>query len=412
MSTVAALWLIVPGGVFAAQAQPVGDIVLEKADVQGLTRTMEETILELLPRPLPGVYSKAELREFERRVRNLSLFDFVSVSVDDAILRVHVQEKWTLVPIVSYTSGKTAQDVSVTGGLAEHNIGGTGTQLGGLFNYSQRGPNVELWLSEHGLRPNRGAREVKVFYNVNGFRFPNSPDEWHRDRLGAELEWKGPYWYHNPLRWEIVARSYREIVSDAPQGAPPNGYYIGIALELMWDQYHWHDLMPSGYRLTFELRPGYFLGPNQNRHELRLRGLAAQPLGERTVLAVNVMAEGVNAGNPNHSVLIGSQVGVRGLQDNLYRNRAQTYANLELRHAIPLSTRVALQLVGFSDLGAFQGLDVHGRAGEWIGAANVGTGFRLIPTFLSNTMLRVDFSYLLQPSPTTFVQFGITQYFQ
>ena len=42
-----------------------------------------------------------------------------------------------------------------------------------------------------------------------------------------------------------------------------------------------------------------------------------------------MVAEAVNnSRNPNHSVLMGSIAGVRGLSDNLYRNRAQTYLNL------------------------------------------------------------------------------------
>jgi hypothetical protein len=33
------------------------------------------------------------------------------------------------------------------------------------------------------------------------------------------------------------------------------------------------------------------------------------------------------------------------------------------------------------------------------------------PTFLSNTLLRVDFAHLFAPSANSLVQFGITQYF-
>ena len=164
---------------------------------------------------------------------------------------------------------------------------------------------------------------------------------------------KGPFSYWSSLRYEVVVRTYRELIEDQPGTHPPNGYYIGIAPEVTWDRYHWHDLVPSGYRIALELRPGYFLGPNQNRHEGRLRYLQGIPLGAMTVLMVNGVAGAVNAGNPNHSVLIGSVVGVRGLSDNLFRNRAQSYTNLELRHAVALAPRWALQGVVFSDFGTF-----------------------------------------------------------
>ncbi len=127
---------------------------------------------------------------------------------------------------------------------------------------------------------------------------------------------------------------------------------------------------------------------------------------------INAVVEAVNkSGNPNHSVLLGSIAGVRGLSDNLYRNRAHAYSNLEFRHAIQLAPRWAVQGVVFSDFGAFQTFTDQGNVRDWRGAVNVGAGFRIIPTFLSNTLLRVDFAHLFSPSPNSLVQFGITQYF-
>src|SRR5690606_12202132 len=121
------------------------------------------------------------------------------------------------------------------------------------------------------------------------------------------------------------------------------GYYVGLIPELTWDRYHWHDLVPSGYRLALEFRPGFFFGANQPRHEVKVRYLHAIPLGEASVAMINGVAEAVNnSRNPNHSLLLGSITGIRGLPDNLYRNRAHTYANVELRHAIKVAPRWAL----------------------------------------------------------------------
>lgn len=384
---------------------------IEKAEIHGLIHTREDTITGLLVRPIPASFSPAEILEFERRIRNLSLFDRVSVAVTEGVLTVDVQEKWTLSPILNFTSGSSLQDLNATAGLVEYNIGGTGTQLGGQFNYSQRGVNIDVWLSQHSFHPTRWAKEIKGSYNVNGIRFSDSASSWNRNRIGGEFELKGPYSYVSPLRYEVVLKMYRELVEDATGPQPPNGYFIGIAPEATWDRYHWHDLVPRGYRIALELRPGYFLGPNQNRHEGRLRYLQGIPIGEMTVLMINGMAEAVNAGNPNHSILIGSITGVRGLPDNLFRNRAQFYSNVELRHAVPLAPRWSLQGVVFSDFGTFQPFADDGLVRSWKGAANIGAGLRLVPTFLANTLLRVDVAQLFTPFVTSHVQIGITQYF-
>lgn len=386
---------------------------IERISIEGLLHTKADTIVRLLPRPVPGDFTRAEVDEFERRVRNLSLFDHVDVTREERNLKVIVQEKITLAPILNFTSGSSAKDLNATVGLVEYNLFGTGTQLGGQFNYSQRGPNVDVWLSQHAFEPERWAKEIKGSYNVNGIRFADSTSTWNRNRVGGEVELRGPYRYGSPLRYEVVIKAYREVIEDEKGiPRPPNGYYVGVIPELTWDAYHWHDLVPRGYRIALELRPGFFFGANQQRHEGRLRYLQGIPLGSRTVLMINSVAEAVNdSGNPNHSVLIGSIAGVRGLSDNLYRNRAQAYTNLEFRHAVQVAPRWALQGVLFSDFGAFQSFTETGTPRAWLGAVNVGAGMRLIPTFLSNTLLRIDAAQLFSPSPNSLVQIGITQYF-
>ncbi len=387
-------------------------MVIENTEVRGLIHTKEETIWKLLPRSVPGEFTREELAEFERRIRNLSLFDHVAVAIQDHRVVVDVHEKFTLSPILSFTSGTSVKDLNATGGLVEYNLDGAGTQLGGQFSYSQRGPNVDIWLSQHAFQPDRFAKELKGFYYSNGIRFADSANSWTRNRIGTEVELKGPYAYGSPLRYEVVFEMYRELIDDQKTIRPPNGYYVGIAPEIAWDKYHWHDLVPKGYRVILELRPGYFLGPNQARHEARVRYLQGIPFGASTVLMVNSVAEAVNnSGNPNHSLLLGSITGIRGLSDNLYRNRAQAYTNLEFRHAIPLAPRWALQGVVFSDFGTFQSFTEEGKTRSWLGAVNVGGGLRLVPTFLANTLFRVDYAQLVAPSPNSLVQFGITQYF-
>jgi hypothetical protein len=398
----------------AANGMAEGETVsIETVQIEGLIYTKPETIVRLLPRSLPAEFTRAEMEEFERRVQNLSFFDRVQVTRDGPIVTVDVEEKITLAPILEFTSGTSVKDLDATVGLVEYNLFGTGTQLGGQFNYSQRGPNVDLWLSQHAYEPGRWAKEIMGSYNVNDIRFADSASTWNRNRIGGGLEVKGPYQYGSPLRYEVLVKVYRELIEDE-KGVPrpPDGYYVGVSPELTWDKYHWHDLVPSGYRIALALRPGFFFGANQQRHEAELNYLHGIPLGSTTVLMINSVAEAVNnSGNPNHSVLIGSIAGVRGLSDNLYRNRAQAYTNLELRHAIQVAPRWAVQGVLFSDFGTFQSFTDEGNLRDWQGAVNVGTGMRIVPTFLSNTLLRVDVAHLFSPSPNSLIQFGITQYF-
>lgn len=60
--------------------------------------------------------------------------------------------------------------------------------LGGQFNYSQRGPNAEVWLSQHAFQPDRYAKELKAFYHSNGIRFPDATTNWTRNPFLVRIE--------------------------------------------------------------------------------------------------------------------------------------------------------------------------------------------------------------------------------
>ncbi len=134
-------------------------------------------------------------------------------------------------------------------------------------------------------------------------------------------------------------------------------------------------------------------------------------LGPKTVLKIAGHVAIVNPGDPNHSLLLGSQQGVRGLSDSLYRNFAHAFTNIELRHAFQLARRWFLQPALFTDAAAFQPMNARGDRERWIAGLNTGGGLRLIPTALVNVLLRVDAAWLHLPEPGWLIQGGISQYF-
>jgi outer membrane protein assembly factor BamA len=111
-------------------------VIVDTIHVDGLIYTRPEVIVRLLPRAVPGTFTRFEIEEFERRVRNLSLFDQVLVMRDARTLKVAIREKITLAPILDLTTGSSLKDLNATVGVVEYNLGGTATQLGGQFNYS------------------------------------------------------------------------------------------------------------------------------------------------------------------------------------------------------------------------------------------------------------------------------------
>lgn len=385
--------------------------VIERLQISGAKRTQYEAFVTLLPRVPPAWYDDAELEEFARRLSNLAIFDHVAVERAGTELHIVVREKWTLIPEFSLATGKSAADLAIEVGATEHNIMGRGARLEVSVARQQRGFNFVVGLNDHLYGQRRWARGVVLSYTTSSFRF-----EGGQGWLVNVPKWVA--WTSSPpllsryLRYQTGLTLQREQMTQVRPGAsPPNGYALQVGMGLTYDRYHWHDLTPHGISLSVAVGPGFLAPAAQPRHFAELTLRAALPVARRLVLATRVMASVNSRGNPNASSLVGSIQGVRGLSDSLYRNWAQAFANVELRQAVPVLDRLAVQAVLFADAAAFQRLSPAGSRAERVTALSLGTGLRLLPTFIAEAVLRIDVARLLMPAQVWFSQLGFTQYF-
>jgi hypothetical protein len=410
--------LAVASGVPEAHAKPTAVALIEETQtypvdrlsIDGLEPTDPVTVSELLPRALPASMTGTEIQELARRIKNLALFDRVEVEPVARTLHIRLDRKASVSPIFDLSTGKTLRDSKVTVGAVHNDIDGHATRLGARASYSERGLNFSLWLFQHPYRPRQWTGEYEVYYQGSGFRFDGDGTHWHRNRFGGEIEFLSPFAYGQHFRYEFQINAYRETLSVTDGVVPRDGTYVGTTSEFIYDRYTWNDLTPAGFRSVLELRPGVFIGPDQPRHEVRAKTIAAAKLAESTALVLFTSGSAVNRGNPNHSALLGSVLGVRGLPDSLYRNHVQAFANLELRHALALGKRWYLQGVAFTDVAGFLPMDASGDATSWLFGWSTGAGLRILPTALVDTLLRVDAARLHYPFGGWLVQFGINQY--
>lgn len=397
----------------AAQAGPGGaERGRLRLVVRGNERTRPATVSSLLPREPPARYTADELIEFERRLNNLEIFDGVLVQLVGDELRVTVREKWTLIPSVDFATGKTLRDTYVALGIDEYNLLGRAINLGASFSWEQRGPNGSVWWWEHAYNPRRGGLLAWAEYTSASFRFPEDLG-WYRDRMGGGVGWNLPYSYGSPLRYEISAFAYSERLSEV-EGNPTaaSGTAFGTTLVATWDRYQWHDLVPSGYVVSGYLTTAAFVPSAEPRHEVGGNLRVAWSPTATTALVSRVALDTVTPGNVNHSVLLGSFYGVRGLDDAFFRNEVQSLGTVELRQSWRFAPRWALQGVLFADGARFSSMTPAGQGGQaWQSAFGAGFGARLVPTWLSGVLLRADLARLLVPEERWFLQVGFSQYF-
>jgi hypothetical protein len=362
------------GGAGPASAE---EVALDVVEIRGARRTRPTTITGLLPRDLPALFTSEELEELDRRLNNLAIFDSVEVRVEGRRLVVELREKWTLIPDVEFTTGRTLADTYVSLGVTEYNLAGTAAQLGVAASWEQRGPNGGISWTQHEYSPRSGAFSGEGGYASSSFRF-ESGDAWYRDQAGGSLAWQPPYHFGAPARGKLGVVIFHERVSRQEGAyAPPSGMTLGGELEVSRDRYTWRDLAPSGTQLSFGLGAGGFVPAGQARLYGLVRGLGAVSPTETTALLGQVVLEVMNAGNANHSLLLSSQNGVRGL----------------------------------ADAAAFAPMDAQGQRQPGERAFAAGGGLRLVPTWLAEIVVRVDAGRLVAPEARWFVQLGLNQYF-
>lgn len=409
-----ALVLLVLTGAGRGHARCVGPrVLLQRLDIAGNPKTTRHTIESLLPRPLPAAYAGPELGDFARRLNNLGVFDHVAVDCRARVLYVSLREKWTIVPEVDFSSGKTFEDSYFLLGATEYNLFGTANQLGFSAYREQRGFGVAASFGEHDYQRSAWALGTDASFGTVALRFDDGSG-WQTTSATLDVSWRSPPWLHPYFNYVAGLYASYEAVHSA-KGAPPPAStgVLQSYMEFSWDAYEWHDLVPRGLQSSLWVGIGGAFGDERPvpRHNAGSSLKLAVPVDSRSVLVSRAELVVGTRSNVNYSSLLGSIAGVRGLRDAQYFNWVQALTNIEVRHSLLLSARWALQGVLFTDAAVFEQMTQTGGRGAAGAALSVGLGVRLVPTWLSSIVLRLDTSRLLAPAPAWFTQLGLNQYF-
>jgi hypothetical protein len=384
---------------------------VDRLEVEGVEDTKPKTIEELLPRVLPTVLSRAELAEFERRVRCLALFDHVTVRVDADVLKVTVTEKGTLIPIFYFAGGKTVADSIASIGALHFNAFGEGTQLGAQAAYENRSFNVRLNLAQHAFRARAFSYSLTPYILGSRFLFPRARDAWTQTRYGASARIRFPFAYGMPFRFAVGPEAYYERTTEvSSRRPPPDGIFAGGRVQLTIDGYTFDDLVPHGYAIEVGAAAGAFLPNDELRGRVEVNPRVAVPLWRDAVVMFNGYTGYLAVKNPNASHGIDSGE-IRGLRGVVYHADALGYLTTEIRQSYRFTSRWAVQLVPLADVGTFRTVSPAGKAEQFRSALSFGLGFRLVPTLISVAVLRIDAVRMVMPDEGYVVLASFDQFF-
>lgn len=426
---------------------------IEAVVITGTTRTRREVVLRELLFEEGEYASIAQIEESVQRLENLSIFREVTYKLDSQkvplpdgtmpaelnprrpsrVLRIHVDERWTLLPFGSFVQG---------GGLTRGAVGAYDVNLFGRyleagFQYDRIGENETFWrrdgaansfllwfsnprfldsYTRAGVDLRRTVR-LRRIYDVDsgeqegGFTI-------QRDIAVLRINHEFLRWFRAGANIELVHDSFslRYISEDSQTlqlqnfGAPPPSSRVYM---LRWSttlgRVNTQDFYVDGWSVTSSVGHSDKLwGASETFSDLDLIARYYKRIPGRGNLAFRALLGLTNTDLIQYLNYIGGLNRVRGYPDSRFRGRGAWSLNAEYRVA-PIANRwVVLQGVGFVDIGA---TDERTLPLAQVDALSVGGGLRLISPKIYGLVMRADYAVPLTGGASGGLSFGAGQFF-
>ena len=398
----------------------------------GLNKTVKKVVVRELLFAVGKPLKKWQLIETVQRLRNLGVFRVVTALLiadgPGVKLRLQFDEKWTLMPVLSWGRGggrlylaAGGQDIHLAGRLFR--LQGLYTFFAGTHSFSLRfdDPRVldtRLHFSGYGELANRNRY---LYDNLGELQGMYSR---HRNRLMATVwDRRDPQsvWSINA---QLVDDNYDEsLLNDdelkhneqANFTAPPAQRLVLLKASYSAGRLDLDDYIVSGRYVGGSIGVGISASQHSSSFvsgDLSTKWAWALPYRQNIVVRAQVGATTSDAAEFQHYV--GGLWYVRGFFEGRFRGPMMWVGNIEYRVPSLHRRDAVLQHVFFTDVG---------DAGDTIShfarrpAIAVGTGGRLILPLIANFVARLDIAWFIEPvrdfdpSRDWRISFGSQQHF-
>lgn len=379
----------------------------------------------------------ADIEESIQRLRNLSIFRIAEYQLldrrvplpdgtipDDGenhrILRIVVDERWTLIPFGTFSSG--GGTFSLTTGLYEINLFGRFIELGGQYQRFASTNSFALWASDPRLFGERlslsgsiaQTNRINVFYDDDGelegghLRFRRS------GQMSLSREWVK--WLRTGISLALVDDRYSlDLIPDEiaeleqTRGLPEPARYLSFGFAASLGRINANSYLREGIRLTQSVAVAdEAVGSTISFVDTvtEVRGFLILPLHTNVGFRAGVGTTSVD--REEYEFFVGGFSPLRGFLHRRFRGTHFWYGNGELR--IPsIDTRwLVLQHVGFIDA---SGIADGPRALTELDGLSSGIGIRILSPKVFSLIARIDYAWSLVGDGRSALSFGAGQFF-
>lgn len=423
-------------GLFASTASLFGQLVqhfqqLARTQVQYLvdnnehltaTETEEEA---LLFHPSPETPLNEQLDALRQQLVNLPVFSqatwVLDTVGDQQVVNWTMEESRTVFPLLNF--GGIRGNTYYLVGFNDIHFRGRGQQLTAFYQNNDGEHNYYLALRNANLRGSRWGYglETRRYAAIEPLFFPEAAVNYRYANLSFSAEASYTVQPRNILTLGISTfqERYRKLNPNQENIPGPdrvNQQKFLLKASRTHDLLNYFTERSSGvhhqtiaqFVHNFDDQSDFFIA----WHDFRFFRL----LGQRGNLAGRLRT-GISTNNdsPFAPFVLDSQVNIRGSGNRIDRGTAQVILNLEYRHTVWTDSRerFGVQLVGFSDLGAWR--KPGGELSDLVDSESIrhfiGTGVRLISLKAHNAVLRLDYGVDIRKQQERGIVAGFGQYF-
>lgn len=402
---------------------------IEQIILNGNNKTDRELILKEITFKENSIFSESEKERSLKRLKKMGLFSAIKIEKkivnDDKVnVIIELQEKWTTIPILKFSSGGGLSQTTI--GVYDPHLWGKYIELGGQYEKLGTSSSGVLWYKQPRLFPNRmgiglqlwSQSRLRVKYDQNledkkiihGFLhkrnkiyFETFKEYGDYIKIRGVLEYHGDSFSRDQLTDEVKTISAGK---ELPAGTNIFLYSLGLDYS---DIESFSEIL-RGFQASIDIQWADVREPKALDSFLQsdLMILYYKDWQSRWNWAQRIQLGTTSTEILQYWNYLGGLKSIRGFADNRFAGRYYWLSNSEMRYTLIKKNTSILQLVAFYDLVS---VAENWKRLDTSSGSSTGMGVRWMLPRVYRLVLRADYAVTLKRKDDQSLSFGVQQFF-
>jgi outer membrane protein assembly factor BamA len=361
--------------------------------------------------------------ELIQGLKNLQIFSKVNIQSENDELLIDLEEKWTTIPILKFSSGGGVTQTTV--GLYDPNIFGKYVETGLQVEQLAQEMSAVTWFKNPRLFDQRILLDMQL-WSINRIRLfydPTQDDAIENDayvqnkqkiyigiepELNSEMTLKFSAEHNNDsFNRNSISEQMKALYQT--KALPDSDEILIFGLGFDYGRLDWNNFLFDGHKFSLNLRRASVRDKNEKDFfQTDLSYIYGVTLSSNSTFAQRFLLSGTSSELIQYRNYFGGLDRIRGFKDNRFNGKYSFLSNTEYRIPVVENHSYVVQIAAFADL-----LFLSESLSELssLTAGSVGAGIRLILPKIYRFTIRADLAKPFRKSDDQTLSVGVQQFF-